>query len=558
MPEADYSTARPGAGWPACHNERVSDERGPAWTGALQDFWRARRRARLREVLAGLTRNSRPLLNFEQVRRQLRAVESAGRELTEVPLDRIVGSVGRYNDFTREFLPRQDSDSGRWARVRMAMTGLEGVPPVELYRIGDAYFVKDGNHRVSVARQLGHRYIHAYVTPLHTRVHLGPDVSPERLIIKAEQAEFLEKTRIDELRPGAELSVTAAGRYGQLLEHIDVHRYFMGLDEQRDVSFEEAVVHWYDTVYLPVVELIRRHDLLTGFEGRTETDLYLFLSEHRGRLWRELGFQLPAHAVASELTGRNLNATPAARARLLEQARAGKVPGLYHDVLVGLTGSAADDQVFGQALRIAHTERTELYVLDMAGVSAEARASLQERARAAGVAAQFVTTFGDSTEELLDRSEFSGLVVMQSARSVQGLVRRLRRPLLLVAGDGQPLSHVLLAFDGSRRSEEAMFHAAYLKLTRTARLTVVTVQSSARTGRRILDSAAAYLEGRGVEADYVRVTGPVVTALLETARERDCDLIALGSYKYSAWLETVLGGVPDELIVRSDRNLLIA
>ena len=214
--------------------------------------------------------------------------------------------------------------------------------------------------------------------------------------------------------------------------------------------------------------------------------------------------------------------------------------------------------MFGQALRIAHTERTELYVLDMAGVSAEARASLQERARAAGVAAQFVTTFGDSTEELLDRSEFSGLVVMQSARSVQGLVRRLRRPLLLVAGDGQPLSHVLLAFDGSRRSEEAMFHAAYLKLTRTARLTVVTVQSSARTGRRILDSAAAYLEGRGVEADYVRVTGPVVTALLETASERDCDLIALGSYKYSAWLETVLGGVPDELIVRSDRNLLIA
>src|SRR5690625_6433127 len=127
----------------------------------------------------------------------------------------------------------------------------------------------------------------------------------------------------------------------------------MGLDEQRDVSFEEAVVHWYDTVYLPVVELIRRHDLLTGFEGRTETDLYLFLSEHRGRLWRELGFQLPAHAVASELTGRNLNATPAARARPLEQARAGKVPGRSPAALVRLSGSAADAGGFGQAMRIA-------------------------------------------------------------------------------------------------------------------------------------------------------------------------------------------------------------
>src|SRR5690625_1328973 len=88
---------------------RMADPHGPGYTSALQDFFRARRRATLREVLKAITRRSRPLMNFEEVRRELRAVEDARQELVEVPLDRIVGSVGRYNDFTREFLPLQDS-----------------------------------------------------------------------------------------------------------------------------------------------------------------------------------------------------------------------------------------------------------------------------------------------------------------------------------------------------------------------------------------------------------------------------------------------------------------
>src|SRR5690625_972408 len=218
----------------------MGDPQGPGYTSALQDFFRARRRATLREVLKALTRRSRPLMNFEEVRQQLRAVEDARRELIEVPLDRIVGSVGRYNDFTREFLPLQDSDRVRWTEVRMAMTGLSGVPPVELYRIGDAYFVKDGNHRVSVARQLGNTVIQAYVTPLHSRVHLSPDTGPDELIIKAEQAQFLQDTRMDELRPQSDLSVTAPGKYGKLREQIRLHRLVMEQDEGREVGMEEA------------------------------------------------------------------------------------------------------------------------------------------------------------------------------------------------------------------------------------------------------------------------------------------------------------------------------
>ena len=242
---------------------------------AASDFRRARRRADLREVLSALGARDAKLLSYDDVRRRLHAVESPASSLKDVPLAAIVGSVGRTVDFTREVLPRTDADKARWVGVKVAMTGLEGTPPVDLYRIGDAYFVRDGNHRVSVARQLGAKFIQAYVTPVHARVPLSADASPDDLIIAEEHDRFLERTALDELRPGADVRVTTAGAFERLLEHIAVHRYYMGIDEDRPVADPEAVGHWYDTVYLPVVARIRGSDLLRGFEGRTETDLYL-------------------------------------------------------------------------------------------------------------------------------------------------------------------------------------------------------------------------------------------------------------------------------------------
>src|SRR5690606_23873471 len=199
-------------------------------SAALRDFQRARRRADLRVVLSLLWGPDEGLLAYDDVRRKLRAVETQRREHAYIPLDAIVGSVGRYLDFTRSFLPRKDADAGRWVGVQQAMTGLEGLPPIEVYRLGDAYFVKDGNHRVSVARQLGATKIDAYVTDVATRVPFRPEMDQDDLIVAAEFADFLERTNLDEQRPDADLRVTVPGQYPQLLEHIDVHRYFMGID----------------------------------------------------------------------------------------------------------------------------------------------------------------------------------------------------------------------------------------------------------------------------------------------------------------------------------------
>src|SRR5262249_47609074 len=132
----------------------VTDRLSPT-LAAIQDFRRARQQANLDNIIANLTGRPSALLSFDQVKHQLKGSVSGRRRLEDVPLEFSVGRVGRYIDFNRQFLPQNDSDENRWARVKSAMESPTGVPPIELYRIGDAYFVLDGNHRVSVLRRIG-------------------------------------------------------------------------------------------------------------------------------------------------------------------------------------------------------------------------------------------------------------------------------------------------------------------------------------------------------------------------------------------------------------------
>jgi hypothetical protein len=173
------------------------------------------------------------------------------------------------------------------------VNALETVPPVELFKIGDVYFVRDGNHRVSVARANGVTHIEARVTEVKTPIPLTvDDFERDQWLIKAEQADFLTKTHIDELRPDNNISVTEPGRYAIMLDHIEVHQYLRDQElvragSARLLTWEEAVCSWFDNVYMPVVEAIRKYDLLKDFPRRTEADLYLWVAYHRERLARE-------------------------------------------------------------------------------------------------------------------------------------------------------------------------------------------------------------------------------------------------------------------------------
>ena len=223
-----------------------------------EDFRVARRRAALQSVVARLTGKPAELLSYEDVRQKLRGRETVTPKLKDIPLNAIVGSAGRYKEFTRDFLPRKTVNADRWIRVKMAMVGARGVPPIEVYRIGDVYFVLDGNHRVSVAREMGLTHLEAYVTEVKTRLSLSPDVRPDELIVQAEYLDFLERTQQDVLRPEADLRLTASGRYPVLLEHIDVHRYYLGLEQTRNIPYADAFTSWYDNVYpqrAPVISM---------------------------------------------------------------------------------------------------------------------------------------------------------------------------------------------------------------------------------------------------------------------------------------------------------------
>ncbi|MEJ5225977.1 MAG: hypothetical protein WHV44_16075, partial [Anaerolineales bacterium] len=275
----------------------------PGYNNALEDFAEARRQAAIQDILARLTGQSNELLSFDEVARKLKLTSRTERGVQSIPLKAIVGSVGRYTDFTRTFLPRSDTNRDRWARVKSLIDSPDGRgwPPIEVYKVGDVYFVLDGNHRVSVARQEGFETIEAHVIEVRSDVPLTPDLKPDDLILKAEYAEFLETTQLPKLRPGANLEVSVPGQYQKLLEHIEVHRYYMGLDLQRDISYEEAVAHWYDHVYLPLVEIIRERGVLRWFPGRTETDLYLWLSENRAALEADLGWHIRPETAISAL-----------------------------------------------------------------------------------------------------------------------------------------------------------------------------------------------------------------------------------------------------------------
>jgi uncharacterized ParB-like nuclease family protein len=260
----------------------------------------ARRRAFMQDVLAELSGRSDDLLSFERVRTELNLAEpTQDATLQEIPLERIVGSVGRYRDFTRAFLPRASIDPSRWTRIER-LQGKGRLPPIDVFQVGDVYFVRDGNHRVSVARARNHKTILARVVEIPTRVNLRPDTSPDDLILKAGYRQLLEKTSLDQLCPEQQIELTRAGGYHEILQHIEIHQFYMGLRSLQYPSLAEAAADWYRTVYTPVVKRIRDSRILRQFPGRTEADLYLWITSNQARLQMRYGSIEQAQQVVDD------------------------------------------------------------------------------------------------------------------------------------------------------------------------------------------------------------------------------------------------------------------
>lgn len=546
---------------------------------AVQDFRRLRRQADVERLLAGMSGRSADLLPFEEVRQKLRATASSERQLREIPLDAIIGSVGRYHDFTRSFLPRRDSDESRWARVLLASNDLSGLPPIEVYQLGDAYFVVDGNHRVSVARQNGASSIQAYVTPFRTRVPITPDMRPADLIIRAEQSAFLEQTRLDEARPGADFTLTEAGAYQLLREHIYVHGYYRELELNRPVSFEEAAESWYDTVYLPAVQLIRERGLLRDFPGRSETDLYLWLSEHRAELAAQLGWDISAERAADDLSARRGHGVGRVE-QMLEMVMPDEIeltpePGawrrnlpahpeawLFGEILAPISGEPDGWEAFEQALAIARVEGSRVLGLhvvpdaarrDSAAV-AELRAEFERRCAAAGVVGSLAVDVGVVGRSIRARSRWADLLALQIkyppgasplarlTSSLRAIIRASLRPVLTVPKAALSLERLLLAYDGSPKADEALFLATYLAGRWRRPLTVATISEDGHSVEGARLRARSYLQDHGVsDISFVSEIGPAGPTIVAVAERVGADLIVMGGYGRDPLSDIVLG-----------------
>ncbi|MGB3632418.1 MAG: hypothetical protein WA982_00105 [Rubrobacteraceae bacterium] len=251
------------------------------------DFSRARRKAFLRRIRSYLRNDpgSNRLLSFEEVKKALGAVNQVYLGMRTVELDKIAGSVGRHRDFDRAFLPSNTGSSERWKKIDALMRRAEDLPPVSLYKIGDTYFVQDGNHRVSVARQRGIGMIDAEVTELRSRVPIDSSkLTTENLLHMLEYRRLLERLPIDRVLPEINVEFSDVADYRRLATYIEAHGFRLSQLWRRYVSHEEALRDWYEYSYKPIAEMVREERILDAFPGCTELDFYLWIVRHREQL----------------------------------------------------------------------------------------------------------------------------------------------------------------------------------------------------------------------------------------------------------------------------------
>jgi hypothetical protein len=271
---------------------------------ADRDFQKAQTKALFSRIAHIFNPGEEDLLPFEEAKRILEPQSEHYSGLTTVPLEKIVGSEGRYRDFNRHFLPRKGHLRKRWMKVDEARYEDIILPPVRLYEMGGLYFVRDGNHRVSVAKSAGQLYIDAEVVSLESKIALSPEMSIEELktaVAAYEKAAFYASTDYLAVVGQDDLSFSEPGRYDTIRNHVDVHKYYLNEHQDAEISWSSALFSWHENVYSPLLLAIEEERLLQYFPGRTASDLYLFLVNRWDELKRGLDRQIGIGEAARDL-----------------------------------------------------------------------------------------------------------------------------------------------------------------------------------------------------------------------------------------------------------------
>lgn len=551
---------------------------------ALDDFRRARSKAAMQRFWAGIRGRSLDLLPYDEISTKLRAVSRTDRGIKQVPLKDIVGSVNRIQDFDRNFLPLRDDDIYRWAGVKTAMTSplAKGVPPVSLYQIGDAYFVLDGNHRVSIAKEMGMETIEAYVTEIKTKVPISRTLTSDELVQKAAYVNFLEDTKIDQILPGVDFSLHLIENYPLLKEHINVHQYYMGIEKNRPVSFEEAVRHWYETLYSPVTAIIESSGLHHALRDLTVTDLYLWLLDQQNALQSDLGIELKPENVLDYAAGKEGIKSGSGWSTAEEQIMQVLLKGdeqpqnpyqdcLFQHVTVALSEDDPDWIALEQAILVDRCSNTAIRGVHVKSPGTQKlamemdvyRQRFDQRLSEAGMKGKFFLREGGPASALLEFSLLSDLLVLKLShppaaslmdRISHGIITILqqsRRPVLFVKEKPLAISSILLPFNGGQRSKEALYIAAYYAARYGCQLHLLLVMKGLDQDEVNRYYARTYLERLGVKAEYHQGSSESLTAdVVNLAETLSVSTLILGGYENTTILDRVFRQTIDEILAQ--------
>jgi hypothetical protein len=253
---------------------------------AQDDFLRARRAAVLSRIAGTLRRQPEDVgavLPFDEVVAALGRVGERDRGVQTIPLDTIVGSVDRTRDFDRRFRPTSHRVRPRWERIALARRRGESLPPIEVYRIGDAHFVRDGHHRVSVSRAQNETVIEAHVIEVLTRVGADRHIRIADLPLKSHERLFWERVPLPEAARDR-VRLTDPWRYGELAEGVEAWGFRLMQAEHQFLERDRVALRWYHEELVPTIELLQDAGLVRRDE--TEADAYARLSAERYRLMR--------------------------------------------------------------------------------------------------------------------------------------------------------------------------------------------------------------------------------------------------------------------------------
>lgn len=257
-----------------------------------EDFSKARSKALFNELQHFLNPEEAKLLSFSEVKQMLKPSNETYLGMKVVPVKLIAGSEGRYHDFDNHFFPKNLHLKNRWQSIDRARLSDVILPPIVLYEIGGLYFVRDGNHRVSVARTQGVENIDAEVISLKSEIKLKPGMSFKQIlrqVINYEKRVFYNETHFGDITDEWNIDFSSTGQYDVLYQHIQIHKYYINQKQKEEISWEKAVLSWYHTLYLPIIKAVKHYHILRKFKHRTPSDLYVWIIRYWDDLKRKYG-----------------------------------------------------------------------------------------------------------------------------------------------------------------------------------------------------------------------------------------------------------------------------